>query len=56
MRADDQRGINHTATKEDITGVNHGLDRIEHRLLEEQTRKIEDLKQRMKCLEDALAV
>jgi L-2-hydroxyglutarate oxidase LhgO len=32
------------------------LDRIEHLLLAEQKREIEDLKQRMKRLEDALAV
>jgi hypothetical protein len=32
------------------------LDRIEHLLLEEQKREIEDLKTRMKRLEDALAV
>jgi hypothetical protein len=32
------------------------LDRIEHLLLAEQKREIEDLKLRMKRLEDALAV
>jgi hypothetical protein len=32
------------------------LDRIEHLLLAEQKREIEDLKKRMKRLEDALAV
>jgi hypothetical protein len=32
------------------------LDRIEHLLLAEQKREIEDLKTRMKRLEDALAV
>jgi hypothetical protein len=32
------------------------LDRIEHLLLEEQKRKIENLEARMKKLEDALAV
>jgi L-2-hydroxyglutarate oxidase LhgO len=33
-----------------------GFERIEHLLLAEQKREIEDLKQRMKRLEDALAV
>jgi hypothetical protein len=51
-----QEGCHHTATKEDITGVNARLDRMEHLRLEEHTRKIEDLEQRMKRLEDALAV
>jgi hypothetical protein len=32
------------------------LDRIEHLLLAEQKREIEDVKKRMKRLEDALAV
>ena len=32
------------------------LDRIEHLLLAEQKREIEDLQQRMRRLEDALAV
>jgi prefoldin subunit 5 len=32
------------------------LDRIEHLLLAEQKREIEDLKKRMKRLENALAV
>jgi hypothetical protein len=36
--------------------VDSRLDRIEHLLLAEQKREIEDLKQRMKRLEDALAV
>ena len=56
-----------TETKEDMTLVKGDmkamedrlttrLDRIEHLLLAEQKREIEDLKQRMKCLEDALAV
>ncbi len=49
-------GFKNTATKEDIKGVNARLDRIEHLLLAEQKREIEDLKQRMKRLEDALAV
>jgi hypothetical protein len=33
-----------------------GFDRIEHLLLEDQKRKIENLETRMKKLEDALAV
>ena len=33
-----------------------GFERIEHLLLAEQKREIEDLKTRMKRLEDALAV
>jgi predicted transcriptional regulator len=49
-------GFNNTATKEDIKGVNARLDSIEHLLLAEQKREIEDLKKRMKRLEDALAV
>jgi hypothetical protein len=49
-------GFKTTATKEDITRVEVRLDRIEHLLLAEQKREIEDLKQRMKRLEDALAV
>jgi DNA-binding FrmR family transcriptional regulator len=51
------------ASKEDIKavttrldGIDGRLDRIEHLLLAEQKREIEDLKQRMKRLEDALAV
>jgi oligoendopeptidase F len=36
--------------------VESRLDRIEHLLLEEQKRKIENLETRMKTLEDALAV
>ena len=48
------------ASKEDIKAlegrVNTRLDRIEHLLLEEQRRKIENLETRMKKLEDALAV
>jgi hypothetical protein len=50
----------HMASKEDIqelrTEMQAGFDRIEHLLLEEQKREIEDLKKRMKRLEDALAV
>jgi hypothetical protein len=51
------------ASKEDIKavttrldGIDGRLDRIEHLLWAEQKREIEDLKQRMKRLEDALAV
>jgi hypothetical protein len=36
--------------------VESRLDRIEHLLIEEQRRKIENLEMRMKKLEDALAV
>jgi hypothetical protein len=36
--------------------MRQGFERIEHFLLAEQNREIEDLKQRMKRLEDALAV
>jgi hypothetical protein len=57
----------HMASKEDVqalgkkvqaldTKVTEGFDRIEHLLLAEQKREIEDLKQRMKRLEDAPAV
>ena len=51
-------GFKTTATKEDINRVEVRLDRIEHLLLAEQKREIEDLKTRtrMKRLEDALAV
>ena len=60
-------GFKTTATKEDVAalrsemnekfeGVETRLDRIEHLLLAEQKREIEDLKKYMKCLEDALAV
>jgi exonuclease I len=62
-----QEGFKSTANKEDIkevrTEMNQKLDevgtrldRIEHLLLAEQKREIEDLKQHMKRLEDALAV
>jgi len=55
------------ASKEDITQVKEDmkamegrlttrLDRIEHLLIAEQNRKIENLETRMKKLEDALAV
>jgi len=50
----------HMASKEDVqaldTKVTEGFDRIEHLLLEEQKRKIENLETRMKKLEDALAI
>jgi biopolymer transport protein ExbD len=49
-------GFTTTASKEDIKAVNVRLDRIENLLLEEQKREIENLKTRMKRLEDALAV
>jgi oligoendopeptidase F len=38
------------------TKVTAGFERIEHLLLEEQRRKIENLETRMKKLEDALAI
>jgi hypothetical protein len=49
-------GFKSTASKEDIQRVEVRLDRIEHLLLEEQKRKIENLETRMKNLEDALAI
>jgi hypothetical protein len=53
-------GFKTTATKDDLTAVEDRLttrlDRIENLLLAEQKREIEDLKKRMKRLEDALAV
>jgi hypothetical protein len=56
-------GFKSTATKEDLKavttrldGIDSRLDRIEHLLIEEQRRKIENLEMRMKKLEDALAV
>jgi hypothetical protein len=53
-------GFKSTATKDDLTALEGKLttrlDRIENLLLEEQKREIEDLKKRMKRLEDALAV
>ena len=42
--------------REDIATVNGRLDRIEHLLIEEQKRKIENLETRMKKLEDALTI
>jgi hypothetical protein len=53
-------GFMGTASKEDIkelrTEMQAEFDRIENLLLAEQKREIEDLKTRMKRLEDALAV
>jgi hypothetical protein len=53
-------GFKTTATKEDVavlrSEMTAGFERIEHLLLAEQKRDTEDLKQRMKTLEDALAV
>ena len=49
-------GFKSTASKEDIQRVEVRLDRIEHLLIEEQRRKIENLETRMKKLEDALAI
>lgn len=53
----------HMASKEDINrvevrldGIDGRLDRIENLLLAEQKREIEDLKKRMKRLEDAVAL
>jgi hypothetical protein len=59
------KGFNTTATKEDLNEIKEDLkamegrlttrlDRIEHILLEDQRRKIENLEIRMKKLEDAL--
>jgi L-2-hydroxyglutarate oxidase LhgO len=48
------------AVKEDVTALRSemkaGFERIEHLLLAEQKREVEDLKTRMQRLEDALAV
>jgi hypothetical protein len=60
-------GFKTTASKEDITEVTREmkdmedrlttrLDRIEHLLLAERKREIEDVKTRMKRLEEALAL
>lgn len=53
-------GFKDTASKDDITALENKLttrlDRFEHLILEEQKRKLEDLEQRMKKLEDALTV
>jgi hypothetical protein len=62
-----QEGFKSTASKQDINafeerlttrldGLDTRLGRIEHLLLAEPKRQIEDLKKRMKRLEDALAV
>jgi len=55
-------GFKTAATKEDLKvvttrldGIDSRLARIEHLLLAERKWEIEDLKQRMKRLEDALA-
>jgi chromosome segregation ATPase len=42
--------------KQHMAEVKQRLDRIEHLLLEKQKREIEDLKTRLRRLEDALAV
>jgi hypothetical protein len=42
--------------KQDMAEAKHRLGRIEHLLLAEQKREIEDLKERMKKLEGGLAV
>jgi hypothetical protein len=58
-------GFKTTATKEDLKEVKEdvatlrsevraGFERVEHLLLEDQPRKIENLETRMKKLEDAL--
>jgi peptidoglycan hydrolase CwlO-like protein len=60
-------GFKSTATKEDVealdqkiqaldTKVTEGFERIETLLIAERKREIEDLKKRMKRLEDVLAV
>jgi hypothetical protein len=53
------KGFKTTATKEDLvvlrSEMTAGFERIEHLLLAEQKREIEDVKQRMKRLEDVLA-
>jgi hypothetical protein len=53
------KGFKTTATKEDLvvlrSEMTAGFERSEHLLLAEQKREIEDLTQRMKRLEDALA-
>jgi hypothetical protein len=48
------KGFAHNDTRFDA--IESRLDRIEHLLLAEQKREIEDLQKRMKRLEDALAV
>jgi hypothetical protein len=49
-------GFKTTAPKEDITRAEVRLDRIEYLLLAEQKHENEDLKLRMKRLEDARTV
>ncbi len=55
-----QEGFKSTATRANLTALEERLttrlDRIENLLLAEQKREIEDLRQRMKRLEDVLAV
>jgi hypothetical protein len=48
------KGFAHNDTRFDA--IESRLGKIEHLLLAEQKREIEDLKKRMKRLEDALAV
>jgi hypothetical protein len=48
------KGFAHNDTRFDA--IESRLGRIEHLLIEEQKRKIENLETRMKKLEDALAV
>jgi hypothetical protein len=49
-------GFKHTATIARLDSVESRLGRIETLLIEEQTRKIENLQTRMKKLEDPLAI
>ena len=53
-------GFKTTASKQDLTGLEDRLttrlDRIEHLLIADQNRKIENLETRMKKLEDTLAL
>jgi hypothetical protein len=49
-------GFKHTATTARLDSVEPRLGRIETLLIEEQKRKIENLKTRMKKLEDPLAI
>jgi hypothetical protein len=48
------KGFTHTDTRFDA--IDSRLDRIDHLLLAEQKREIEDLKTRMNRLEDTLAI
>ena len=55
------KGFTHNETRFDaielsLDRIDSRLNRIEHLLLAEQMREIEDLKRRMKKLKDALAV